>query len=188
MKMLLTVDPQIDFINGTLPVPGAADAMNLLAGYIADCDGRYACKIVTADCHPFSHCSFTPQGGEWPRHCVADTVGAAIWPALVDPLNLTAGETVTLHKGMLHDKEEYSIFANPEAAEAIRLLIAKYGITEIDLCGIAGDICVLNTLSDGVAIYGPEMFRVLTRFSPSLDGGRALLDYLALNNIKCDRS
>lgn len=187
MKMLLTVDPQIDFIEGTLPVPGAVGAMNALAGYIRDNDGLYACKIVTADWHPFHHCSFSPEGGEWPRHCVADTVGAAIWAPLVDPLNITAGEAVTLHKGVRPDREEYSIFANEDASAAIRKIIDKYCITEIDICGIAGDICVLNTLKDGVGIYGTEMFRVLTRFSPSLDSGRALLDYITLNHIPCDR-
>ena len=33
-KMLLIVDPQIDFINGSLPVPLAAEAMNELASYL----------------------------------------------------------------------------------------------------------------------------------------------------------
>ena len=33
-KMLLVVDPQIDFINGSLPVAGAAEAMDALAEYV----------------------------------------------------------------------------------------------------------------------------------------------------------
>ena len=33
-KMLIVVDPQIDFISGSLPVPGAAQAMDELATYI----------------------------------------------------------------------------------------------------------------------------------------------------------
>ena len=32
--MLIVVDPQIDFISGSLPVPGAAEAMNQLADYV----------------------------------------------------------------------------------------------------------------------------------------------------------
>ena len=35
-KMLLIVDPQIDFINGSLPVPLAAEAMNITAHRIKD--------------------------------------------------------------------------------------------------------------------------------------------------------
>ena len=33
-KLLLIVDPQIDFITGTLPVGGAAEAMDALAKYV----------------------------------------------------------------------------------------------------------------------------------------------------------
>ena len=33
-KMLIIVDPQVDFINGSLPVNGAAEAMDSLAEYV----------------------------------------------------------------------------------------------------------------------------------------------------------
>lgn len=35
-KLLLIVDPQIDFITGTLPVAGAAEAMDALAKYVKE--------------------------------------------------------------------------------------------------------------------------------------------------------
>ena len=54
------------------------------------------------------------------------------------------------------------------------MLIKKFNIKQIDICGIAGDVCVLNTLKDGIVLYGKEMFNVLEEFSPSLDGGKAL--------------
>ncbi len=85
-KLLLVIDPQIDFITGSLPVPGAESAMNALAGYIRANNADYACIIVTADYHPMCHCSFNTNGGEWPRHCVADSVGAAIWPPIMTGL------------------------------------------------------------------------------------------------------
>ena len=85
-KALLVVDPQIDFITGSLPVPGAEQAMDKLAEYIKENGAEYTHVIVTADRHPLTHCSFTQNGGEWPRHCVADSVGAAIWPAIMETL------------------------------------------------------------------------------------------------------
>lgn len=92
-RLLLIVDPQVDFIAGTLPVPGAEEAMDRLAEYIYESDGRYAHKIVTADRHPYDHCSFDGHGGPWPRHCVHDTVGAAVWQHLlhryIQPLALS---------------------------------------------------------------------------------------------------
>ncbi len=173
-RMLLIVDPQIDFIEGTLPVPGAAEAMDALARYIEANDGRYACKVVTADRHPWDHFSFKEQGGPWPMHCVHDTQGAAIWPALMRPLYTTAGDVIMLYKGERPDKEEYSIFSNPEAAERIRAIVEKEGIERIDLCGLAGDVCVHDTLRDGRALLGADMFEVLLPYSPSLDGGKRL--------------
>ena len=83
-RMILIVDPQVDFINGALPVPGSLPAMDRLADYILLSDERYAVKIITADRHPYNHCSFKDYGGEWPRHCVHDTVGAAIWPSVFE--------------------------------------------------------------------------------------------------------
>ena len=65
-KLLLIVDPQIDFITGTLPVAGAAEAMDALAKYVKEKGNEYTVKIVTADWHPYHHSSFADEGGMWP--------------------------------------------------------------------------------------------------------------------------
>lgn len=182
-KLLLVIDPQIDFISGTLPVPGAADALNNLAKHIADSNGEYAYKVVTTDWHPYNHSSFAEQGGQWPMHCVQNTVGAAIYEPLIAPLNQTAGMLQVLRKGTFADHEEYSIFRNQMSAEHLSKVIKLLNITQIDLCGLAGDFCVLNTLKDGVNLYGKAMFRVLTPCISSIDGGKALSDYLSTNGI-----
>lgn len=187
-RMLLVVDPQIDFITGALPVPGAQAAMERLAGYIAAADGKYAVKIVTADGHPYDHCSFDECGGQWPRHCVADTAGAALWPALVEPLYRTTGGVAVLHKGCDRSIEEYSIFKNHEARTRIVNIVERLGIEKIDICGVAGDVCVADTLRDGIGIFGPSMFEVLTPYCPSLDYGVTLDKIISTNNLtSCDR-
>lgn len=173
-RMILIVDPQVDFINGALPVPGALPAMDRLADYILLSDERYAMKIITADRHPYNHCSFKDYGGEWPRHCVHDTVGAAIWPSVFEAAYSTAGETFILHKGGEKGQDQYSIFQNPKAADFILTVTRKYGIGQIDICGLAGDVCVLNTLLDASRFLPDLDFTVFRRFSPSLDGGKAL--------------
>ena len=43
-RMILIVDPQVDFINGSLPVPEALPAMDRLADYILLSDERYTLK------------------------------------------------------------------------------------------------------------------------------------------------
>lgn len=171
-KLLLVVDPQIDFITGSLPVPGAEAAMNALAAYVAD--KEYAAKVITCDFHPYEHCSFSPNGGQWPIHCVAHSTGAAVWPALFDALHASPGTVEVLCKGQDAASEEYSIFKNPAARERLQALVAERGIDAIEVCGLAGDICVLQTLKDGVELFGPEKFKVLQEFAPSLDGGTDL--------------
>lgn len=178
-RLLLVVDPQVDFITGSLPVPGAPSAMDALAGMLRATDGAYVAKIVTADRHPYDHSSFRETGGQWPRHCVADTVGAALWPTLVPALYETAGACTVLPKGQVREREEYSIFQNPGARERIFATVNRLGVTRVDICGLAGDICVLSTLRDGVELLGAGRFAVLGAFSPSLDGGAALADYAA---------
>ncbi len=177
-KILLVVDPQIDFITGSLPVGGAADAMDALADFIRKHDGDYDYKLITTDWHPYNHCSFTPQGGLWPVHCVQNSVGASVWPTLLEALYQTKGEVVVLRKGNKVEREEYSIFNNRKSHLYISRLLASHPVDRIDICGLAGDICVLNTLKDGVAKYGKSFFHVLEDYAPSLDGGAALKQFI----------
>ncbi len=186
-RLLLIIDPQNDFINGSLPISGAEDAMTNLAGYISRNSGKYALKIITADRHPFFHCSFIDCGGEWPRHCVHDTSGAAVWQPLFTPLYETEGAVYFLYKGESEDKDEYSIFKNREAARTILDLVENENIDSIDICGLAGDVCVLQSLRDGIELLGADKFNVLTAYSPSIDGGDALISIIERQNISCDR-
>ncbi len=185
-RLLLIIDPQNDFICGSLPVGGAEYAMNRLADYISRNSGKYLLKIATADRHPFFHCSFTDCGGEWPRHCVHDTAGAAIWQPLFLSLYETAGAVRFLYKGECEDSDEYSIFKNREASQIIRELVEKENIEKIDICGLAGDVCVLQSLRDGMELFGAEKFNVLTAYSPSLDGGTLLHEMIEKYNLTCD--
>ena len=146
-RLLLIVDPQVDFITGSLPVPGAEDAMNALARYIKAHDGYYDARIVTNDWHPLDHCSFKPNGGQWPVHCVQHSEGAATWWPLLEALYSTQGAVEFLTKGDDKDREEYSIMQNQDSGGFLTWLLAdgkKYA--EVHVCGLAGDVCVLNTL------------------------------------------
>ena len=176
--MLLIVDPQIDFIVGSLPVPGAEKAMNSLAGYITANPSLYDVIAVTSDCHPGNHCSFEPNGGQWPRHCVKGSYGASIWPPLARAIELSGVPAVYLPKGRDTACDQYSAFADPDNVGKVRELVARYSIERIDICGLAGDFCVRETMSQGVALFGRGMFDVLREFSPSIDTSIAPADDL----------
>ena len=176
-KILIVVDPQVDFVSGTLAVPDAVDAMDRLAAYIRDKGREYGHVIVTADRHPMNHCSFSDAGGKWPPHCVADSVGAAIWQPVMDALMMYRDKVTVLHNGEDANREEYSIFKAPGATDRIRGIVTACGATGLDICGIAGDVCVADTIRDAAALFGGGMLNVLMRFCPSMDGG-AVLDSL----------
>lgn len=184
-KMLLVVDPQIDFIGGTLPVPGAAEAMDGLARYVETHDD-YAVKLVTSDWHPYRHASFDHEGGQWPPHCIQHSAGAALWQPLLEALNRSRGGFTLLYKGDRVDREEYSIMQNDRSAAVVDRLVRALRIDQIDLCGLAGDVCVLNTARDLLALYGPGRLHLLTPYSPSLDDGSRLRAFVRENGITAE--
>ena len=185
--LLLIIDPQIDFINGSLVVPGAEAAMDSLAEFVSRKGDSYQLIAVTLDQHPFNHSSFKSNGGMWPVHCMAHSVGAAVWPPLLEALRLRNTPTVFLTKGLVTTTEEYSIFANTGSRKRLSDLVAEYDIRRIDLCGLAGDVCVANTLTDGLRLFPKLEWHLLSDFTPSIDGGRTLAELTEKLNVICDR-
>src|SRR5688572_20149306 len=73
---LLVVDVQRGFLS-ELPVPEGKKAIPTINKLLAL---PWARIDATADWHPEDHCSFTKNGGRYPRHCVANTEGAMfVW-------------------------------------------------------------------------------------------------------------
>ncbi|MDE5997860.1 MAG: isochorismatase family protein [Muribaculaceae bacterium] len=169
-RMLLIVDPQIDFINGSLPVPGAEKAMDSLAAYVKEYGGNYDMICVTCDRHSMRHCSFAEYGGAWPSHCIESSVGSAIWPPLMTSLLKYSVYTHILYKGEDTTKDEYSIFRNPKGATILDSIIKNNQIDDIDICGLAGDVCVESTLNDGLRRYPNITFNILQDFTAYICG------------------
>ena len=104
-NILLIVDPQNDFITGSLAVEGAKEKMMKLAEYINGDHPSYDYVCVTMDTHPEDHCSFKENGGIWPTHCVEGTWGAEIPNSM-----LNIGEWDIYSKGQFIHLEEYGAF------------------------------------------------------------------------------
>lgn len=171
-KALLLIDCQYDFIDGgSLAAPGSLPVMDALAEYINSCSKEvYSHVILTADFHPNGHCSFK----KWPAHCLQFTHGGAIYQPVYEASLKLDSQAVILTKGNLKNKDEYSILQNAKNGKKLLHLLDKWGIEEIDVCGICGDICVLDTVKDLLKTKWRHQMKVLPQFSPSLDGGTAL--------------
>lgn len=91
---------------------------------------------------------------------------------------------IVLRKGVDTDHEEYSIFSNHKSSKYLKDIIESKDINQIDICGIAGDVCVLNTLKDRIKEYGSTKFNILIDYCPSIDDGSKLKSYIDDEDIK----
>jgi len=139
---LLIVDVQQDFLpGGNLAVPDGDAVVPVLNEYIRTFTRHGLPVYATRDWHPANHCSFEPQGGPWPPHCVANTAGAEFATNLALPEN-----TTVISKATLTDKDAYSGFEDTD----LDLQLTKNHITTLYIGGLATDVCVLNTVKDAL--------------------------------------
>lgn len=184
-KLLLLVDVQYDFINGSLAVSGAPAVMDSLAAYIAEQPaGTFSQIVMTADFHPYNHSSFKDNGGMWPVHCVAYSHGASIYQPVFEAVNKQIPCSPVLTKGDNVAIDEYSIMANADSAKKLLRIIEENGIQEIYVAGLCGDYCVGNSIKDLVQAGHGEKIRVLTRFIGNIDDGTTLRNIIKDNNLQ----
>jgi nicotinamidase/pyrazinamidase len=149
-EALVIVDFQNDFTpGGALAVPDG----DAVAGHLNElaASGRFDLVVATRDWHPPEHSSFAAQGGLWPEHCVADSEGAQLHPALD-----AARVDVIVDKGTDPATEGYSGFDGTDLATLLR----DRGIDRVTIAGLATDYCVrataLDALREGFAVTVDE--------------------------------
>jgi nicotinamidase/pyrazinamidase len=188
-RLLIIVDPQIDFTTGSLATAKGPAAMDYLAKALNEGAWKnYGWIIVTQDAHPKNHCSFVEQGGVFPPHCVEGTEGMNVYPALQEVLDDILPNIPDIHymqKGDLPEKEEFSIFQNERSGEKLRYIIEEMGFEGIDICGIATDYCVYETTKDLMAFYPAKQIRIVTNCLAAVDDNDTkLADLMRENGIK----
>ena len=188
-RLLIIVDPQVDFTTGSLATAKGPAAMDYLAKALKEGAGKnYGWIVVTQDFHPANHCSFVEQGGVFPPHCVQGTEGKNVYPVLQEVLNDLMVDIPNIHymqKGNLPEKEEFSIFQNEQSGEKLRTVIGQEKFEGIDICGIATDYCVYETTKDLMAFYPAKQIRIVTNCLAAVDDDDTkLADLMKENGIK----
>jgi nicotinamidase/pyrazinamidase len=139
-EALVIVDFQNDFTpGGALGVEGGDEIAGRLNELAAD--GRFELVVATRDWHPPDHGSFREQGGIWPVHCVAGTLGAELHRGL-DRRRVDA----VVDKGQDPSTEGYSGFE----ATPLEELLRAHAVDHLTIGGIATDYCVKNTALDAL--------------------------------------
>jgi nicotinamidase/pyrazinamidase len=161
MKALIIVDIQNDFIpGGALPVPDG-DAIIPIVNSIQT---KFDLVVATQDWHPGDHKSFASMhpGKKpfdvidlegltqtlWPAHCVQGSRGAEFHQSL----DMQRVEAI-FRKGMDSTIDSYSGFADNGHRKTTGLsgYLKDRNITEVYICGLAGDYCVYFTAKDAIA-------------------------------------
>ena len=164
---LIVVDLQPDFMPGGALACIDGDALVApIAALLAE--RRYRTVVATQDWHPANHASFashyagqqpfaqTQLHGQpqtlWPDHCVQGSPGAVLHPGV----NWDAADLV-LRKGTRPRVDSYSAFRENHGPEGSRPAtglagwLRERGISEVHVCGLARDYCVLWTAQDAAS-------------------------------------
>ena len=188
MITLIIVDCQNDFITGTMTVKGAKASVEEIKKFIKNHKDEIEKIVFTVDWHPFTHCSFKRNGGEWPTHCVQHTPGACIEPKLLKYVWSTNIEYEVSIKGEFEEIEQYGAF---EDTDFIQDNLGSYyyldlvkvnAESDFVICGIAGDYCVKataeNLINNGITpkVFFPGI--------ASIDGGKSFSDFVKENKLE----
>ncbi len=177
---LLIVDVQNDFLNGgSLGISHSRSIVAVINKYIALFNEAALPVYASRDWHPPDHCSFNKQGGLWPEHCVADTVGADFAADLALPAS-----THLIFKATQKNRDAYSAFEGTGLADDLQ----KRGVRRVFICGLATDYCVFYSVKDAVSCD----FQVILLLdaikavdvNPG-DGDRALEKMKELGAVEC---
>mmetsp|Transcript_63993 Transcript_63993/g.134570 ORF Transcript_63993/g.134570 Transcript_63993/m.134570 type:complete len:587 (-) Transcript_63993:174-1934(-) len=122
---LIVVDMQADFIPvDTNNQQGGAFACaegNLICDLIVQLIHRFAsaggCVVATRDYHPDGHCSFLPEGGHFPEHCIQGSPGSFFYPSIGECLQSERAlkrKVEIAFKGYHEDVDSFGSFAYPD--------------------------------------------------------------------------
>lgn len=151
MQNIVVIDAQNDFISGALACIEGTKKAEQIVEFIASLE-KGARVFYTQDWHGHGHCSFANNGGTWVMHCVAGTMGAALFSGFSKLPHHTPTPKNTYKKASQDDKEEYSCCfgVNSEGTalfQAIENAHNGIGLQKptINLVGFATEFCVLQS-------------------------------------------
>jgi nicotinamidase/pyrazinamidase len=158
-RALIIVDPQVDFITGSLAVTDAKEIIPIINKIDKS---LFDCVIITMDYHPKKHISFASthnkklfskiklQDGSfqelWPDHCVQNTHGSDLY----SELDLNFPNLYFFKKGENFSIDSYSGFFenDKKTSTGLEEFLKSRNIEATYICGLATDVCVKYTAID----------------------------------------
>ena len=142
---LILVDIQNDFCPGGALAVAEGDQVVPVVNRLMP---FFPLVVSTLDWHPANHISFRERGGPWPPHCVQNTFGAELHPALN-----TAPIQNTFRKASTADRDAYSEFEGvDDRNRSLDEYLKSRGISRVYVVGLATDYCVRATTMDALRL------------------------------------
>ena len=151
---LIVVDVQNDFADpaGSLSVRGGAAIVPIVNREAALARSDWALVAYSQDWHPEHTPHFAADGGTWPVHCVRETWGAALHPALEVP-----DDAPVIRKGS-NGEDGSSAFTMRDQQTGrtiptdLERLLREADVHDVVVVGLATDYCVGATAADAVRL------------------------------------
>lgn len=148
MKILVVVDMQKDFVDGSLGTPEAQAIVPKVAQLIKDSAAKDTAVIFTFDTHKDNYLD-TLEGAALPvEHCIEGTKGWHLYPDIA---------TAYMRVANSYDQTEFAnadytspamiekpTFGSMQLQNLLYEINEENPITEITLCGLCTGICVLS--------------------------------------------
>jgi len=162
---LIIVDPQNDFVEGSLAVPEGIAVVPKINQLRLGLNNPAI--FISQDWHPADHSSFASNNpGKalfstvqltsgpqvmWPDHCVQHSDGAKFVPSLV----ISTADQI-IQKGTQTAVDSYSAFGDATPGHSLEKTdleerLRAQGVTTVVCCGLALDYCVSYTARDAAA-------------------------------------
>lgn len=161
-KLVGIVDFQVDFLDlkgSKLPIPGSKELIIPMTQYLINLDPEETEAVVfTKDWHETDFVERMADGTPFPSHCVKNTVGAelAVNPAVINPRI----PVYTIYKNAFNTFEEEGLsiegYGTMKTRDQFFSEMLQKGIKNIDVGGVATDICV-DFFVRGAAALGFEV-------------------------------
>lgn len=202
MKTLVIIDVQRDFYhpNGSLYVNGGENVVENIAKFIKEHANELKDIIFTMDWHPHDLKSYREPKIAWPVHCEQNSEGAGVANELIKACYEVDITPKFFYKGQTAPHTEYGAFekigvwcyGNGDLDIVVNNRVndctLHFDTTNIIVCGIAGDYCVLNTIKNLQKFNNGDRpfdlnIEVFMDGIASIDDGTTLNNFVKENNL-----
>lgn len=128
-KLLVIVDPQVDFITGVL---GSERANRIVERIVEKVKGWDGTIYITMDTHYMPSYGDSVEGKRYPYHCIRGVDGWKIDPRILEAVKACGTYIVQEKRGSFADQQ-------------LPWYVERYGIDSVEFIGYCTDICVISS-------------------------------------------